>query len=295
MNIKSTDLSFQVTFVTQLTKITAVHETVLIISILTLENLNRCPLTVENATCYSGKSTPIFWFHFKSVLLCGPKMRLGIRDSYIRHIFIIHFHILLLTAALTFVNGNRNRRNKPNKFRKRKQNGPSARRILYATQIKTDKSRLKTKNAESTSQNDATTETFGNYICDFSADNRTTSLSKIDQIMTSNINNKQERLRECRIISNSCFPGTIRELQDASINSTASYEEQRSNLYNTREQMTLDREETRLLVVSALRCEWTLNNRMCACLKILLKLQKRNQFLFRPSLIWLNLEALATS
>ena len=175
--------------------------------------------------------------------------------------FIMRLPILLLTAALTFVNAARNR-NRPTKSRKRKQKGPSARRMLYATKIKTDKPQK--KNTESESQNDdATTEAVGTYVCDFSADNRTMSLHKIDQIMASNINNKQERLQQCRIISNSCFPATIRELRDSSMNGTASYEEQRSNLYKIREKTTLERDETRLLVVSALRCDWILNNRLC--------------------------------
>ena len=145
--------------------------------------------------------------------------------------------------------------------------GASPKRILSATaiaqqQIKNAKPTVaigKSLEAGGNAPNASTNEIVSNYRCDFNTDTRESTLGKMYLINDSKKKNKEER-NSCIIILNSCFPITS-ESQNSS--TTSSYEEQRARLVEIRKELTLQRLQTRLLVVSALRCDWTLNNRLC--------------------------------
>ena len=150
-----------------------------------------------------------------------------------------------------------------------RQVGASPKRMLSATTIARQKAKNKkpklvmtgeSLEAGGNSSNSNSNETVSNYRCDFNTDTRDSALRKMYFIKDSKMENKEERYISCRIILNSCFPITSK---DQNSNVTASYEEQRARLAEIRNELSLQRLQIRLLVVSALRCDWTLNDRLC--------------------------------
>ena len=134
-----------------------------------------------------------------------------------------------------------------------KRQGPATANRLKRIKAATKLIKNKSKNTKPSSK---TTTKITDPECDYHDDDQEAATNKMNILLSTN---SQQNFLSCKIIANSCFPQEF----PGSSNNTAGLQQQLSNLAQIRSSSNLDREQSRLLVISALRCDWTVNDRMC--------------------------------